>query len=192
MNPTQTLWRNSMNYGLIAGLILIVYALILYFLDMMFYKPFLVGQLPGIIVLLVFMMIGTKALRDQFMHGSITYGKAFLSAFLIGLIAMVLALIFSDILTYVIDPGLKEKALQFQAEKMLSSGKLTQEQIDTMLERQKEMSGKVWVIAIGQFFILLTDTVIAAVIALITAAIQKKEGDPFADAVAEVTENTQQ
>jgi hypothetical protein len=186
MNPSVTLGKNSLNYGIIAGLVLIVYSLFLYFFDLMFYKPFLLGNVVGSLIVVAFMVIGTKHIRDAVMHGSMSYGKAFLSAFLIGLFAMVISLIFNNILNYVIDPTLIDKAMQFRAEQMLKKGRFTEEQIASMIEQQKQMSSKLWVILIGQFFALLGIALINAIISLIVAAFLKKEGDTFAEVMQEV------
>ena len=121
------------------------------------------------------------------MHGSMSYGKAFLSTFLIGILAMTISLIFNNILTYVIDPGIRDKAFQYTAEQMLKKGRLTEEQIETMIEQQKQMSSKLWVLLVGQFFALLGMGFINAIIALVTAAFLKKEGDTFADVMQDVS-----
>ncbi|MGB9745698.1 MAG: DUF4199 domain-containing protein [Bacteroidales bacterium] len=187
MNPSNTLGKNALNYGIVAGLVLIVYSLFLYFFDLMFYKPFLLNNVVGALIVVVFMIIGTKHLRDAAMHGSMSYGKAFLSAFLIGLFAMIISLIFNNVLTYLIDPGIREKAFEYSAEQMIKKGRITQEQVEAVIEQQKQMSSKLWVILIGQFFALLGVGIINAIIALIVAAFLKKEGDTFADAMQEVT-----
>jgi len=192
MKTSAIIWKNSLNYGLITGFVLIIYSLLLYITDMMFVKPFLLNNLVSFILMIVFMMVGTKHLRDKMLDGSISYSKAFLSAFLIGIIAIVLSLIFSNILTYVIDPGIKEKALQYQADKWLSKGKYTEDQINTIMEKQREMSGKGWIIVITQFFALLFSALIIVVIGLVTAAIQKKEGSAFAEAMADVKQDDNQ
>lgn len=191
MSTSATLGKNSLNYGIIAGLVLIVYSLLLYFFDLMFYKPFLLNNVVSFLIVIVFMVIGTKHLRDRIMHGSMSYGKAFLSAFLIGLFAMIISLIFSNILSYVIDPGIRDKAFQYSAEQMLKKGRFTEEQIEAMIEQQKQMSSKLWVVLIGQFFALLGIGLINAVIALVAAAFLKKEGDTFTDAMREVSSEEQ-
>lgn len=191
MSTSATLGKNSLNYGIIAGLVLIVYSLLLYFFDLMFYKPFLLNNVVSFLIVIVFMVIGTKHLRDRIMHGSMSYGKAFLSAFLIGLFAMIISLIFSNILSYVIDPGIRDKAYQYSAEQMLKKGRFTEEQIEAMIEQQKQMSSKLWVVLIGQFFALLGIGLINAVIALVAAAFLKKEGDTFTDAMREVSSEEQ-
>jgi hypothetical protein len=191
MNPSVSLGKNSLNYGIVAGMVLIVYSLFLYFFDLMFYKPILLNNVVGALIVIVFMVIGTKHLRDAVMHGSMSYGKAFLSAFLIGLFAMAVSLIFNNILTYLIDPGIRDKAFQYSAEQMLKKGRSTEEQIEAMIEQQKQMSSKLWVVLIGQFFALLGIGLINAVVALVAAAFLKKEGDTFADVMQEVSPEEQ-
>jgi hypothetical protein len=179
MAKVSNTMNNSFTYGVIAGFALIIFSLLLYFTNLMFYKPFLINSLINYLIVIVLMLAGTKNLRDKLLNGTITFGGAFLSAFMIGLIAMVISIIFSDILTYIIDPGLQDKAMQMQADKWLHSGRMTQDQVDSMLEKQKQMSGKWWVFLIGQFAILFVSGIVVSVLSLITAAIQKKEGDPF-------------
>jgi len=191
MSTSATLGKNSLNYGIIAGLVLIVYSLLLYFFDLMFYKPFLLNNVVSFLIVIVFMVIGTKHLRDRIMHGSMSYGKAFLSAFLIGLFAMIISLIFSNILSYVIDPGIRDKAFQYSAEQMLKKGRFTEEQIETKIEQLKQMTSNLKYVLISQFFALLVIGLINAVIALVAAAFLKKEGDTFTDAMREVSSEEQ-
>ncbi len=191
MSTSATLGKNSLNYGIIAGLVLIVYSLLLYFFDLMFYKPFLLNNVVSFLIVIVFMVIGTKHLRDRIMHGSMSYGKAFLSAFLIGLFAMIISLIFSNILSYVIDPGIRDKAYQYSAEQMLKKGRFTEEQIETKIEQLKQMTSNLKYVLISQFFALLVIGLINAVIALVAAAFLKKEGDTFTDAMREVSSEEQ-
>ena len=59
MNPSVSLGKNSLNYGIIAGMVLIVYSLLLYFFDAMFFKPFLFNNVVSTLIVVVFMVIGT-------------------------------------------------------------------------------------------------------------------------------------
>jgi hypothetical protein len=183
MSTNASLSKNALTYGVIAGIVLIIYSVILYILDLTFFKPVLLGQVVGTVFVVVMMLIGTKNLRDKMMHGSISYGKAFLSAFLIGFIAFVISLLFSNLMSYVIDPGLQQKAIDYTIEKYSSSGRFSEEQIDLMIEQQKTMGSKPGLIILGQAFALIFMAIISAVAALITAAIQKKDDNSFESAM---------
>jgi hypothetical protein len=188
MSTKASLLKNALTYGVIAGIVLIIYSVILYILDLTFVKPVLLGQVVGTVFVIVMMLLGTKNLRDKMMHGSISYGKAFLSAFLIGFVALIISLLFSNLLSYVIDPGLQQKGMDYMAEKWMSSGRFSEEQIDLMIEQQKTMGSKPGLIILGQAFALLFMAIISAVAALITAAIQKKEDSSFEGAMTGVEE----
>ncbi|RKX18520.1 MAG: hypothetical protein DRP35_09130 [Candidatus Zixiibacteriota bacterium] len=81
MENKNIIWRNSMNYGAILGLSLILLSVIGYVLNMQ--ESSVLGIL-NYVVMAVLVFLGSKNLRDKYSSGYIKYGRALGSSFLIG------------------------------------------------------------------------------------------------------------
>ncbi len=166
-----TLPQHALVYGLILGLALIVYSVLLYMLDLTFNFGL---SLLSWVVLIIGIYIGSKAYRDKVLGGTISYGAALGTGILIALVAGVISTLFSYILTNIIDPGLVEKSFQVIEERMAKKG-LPDEQIEMIVSRMRERSSPVKTLVIG----FVAFTVFGIIISLITSAFVKKEGNPF-------------
>jgi hypothetical protein len=131
-------YTDSLKYGLIAGIIMIVIILVIYFIDM----TKLAGFLPLIIyVPLIFLMIwGGVTIRRE--KGSFSgFGDAFLTIFIISVTATMLFDTFGYVLYKVIDPELpnviKAKAIENTSAMMEKFG-ATDDKIDEAIKRVKD------------------------------------------------------
>lgn len=172
MAMTAAIW------GAITGMIGIVYTLILYYADLMTNKP---ASWASYAILIVGIYLGTKAFRDQSLGGYISFGKALGTGVLISLFNAIISVIFMLILFLVIDPELMTKIMAEQQDKMLESGKITEEQMEQGMEM-----GKKFFIPFAIFGGLVAGVFFGTIISLITSAILKKEGDPFNKDMASV------
>jgi hypothetical protein len=181
MKNSSSIWTNSVTYGLLTGLVSIIYTLVIYFLDMTFSMPYL-NLLISIIIFGIGIYLGSKVLRDQYQAGQLSYGRGLGSGVLIALFAGLLIALFTYILYAIIDPGLTEKSMQYMEDKFLSGGKLSEDQVADMMSKIRERSAPwksaVWSIPMYVFFGLI--------LSLITSAILKKDPDAFASAMSEV------
>jgi hypothetical protein len=165
-NNNGSLLKATMNYGLISGLIVIVYSLLLYILGLHLNQY--LGYLT-IVILAACIFIFTKQFRDKQNEGFISYGKAFQLGILIGLFAAILLSFFSYIEVTFIDPTIVQKQLDIQQEKMLAKG-MSEEQVDMAIQMAKKMMSPAMLFIMS----IVSFTFWAAIISLITSAILKK------------------
>jgi hypothetical protein len=158
---------NALNWGVIIGLVSIVYSVILYMLNKTFSQA--LGY-AGIIIIIAGLAIAMKSYRDNVLDGVFPFGKAFGFGMLIVVVAGLLGAIFTYLLYAVIDTGLTEKMLEFTTQKMLDRG-VPEAQLDIVLERAAKFQ-KPLPMAITSF---VTSVLGGVVLSLIMAAIFKKE-----------------
>ena len=173
MENKVSVWKANFNTGIILGLIGVVYSLIMWFLDLT------LAQWQGIIflvILFIALFMGIKSYRDNYLQGFITYGQSLGAGVVIMLYYSIIAAVFAYILYGLIDPGLIDKTLAMNEQKMLDRG-----MAEGMVEQSLEMSSKFvvpWVIGISSIFgSMLTGTVIALIVSIFT----RKEGNPLID-----------
>lgn len=172
MENKPSIFKYAMNYGAILGLSLIVYSAILYALNLMFIQ--VLGYLSFVIIIVV-MFLGEKAYRDKGLDGSINYGQAFLTGLLIVVFASIISSFFSYLLYTVIDPGLVEKSLKFQEDKMIASGKYTNEQIELGMNMARKFTTPNRMLIMG----ILGSSFFGAIFSLLISIFIKKEPLPI-------------
>ena len=158
---------NALIWGVIIGLVSIVYSVILYMLDQTLNRA--LGY-AGLIILIAGLAIAMKSYRDNVLDGILPFGKAFGFGMLIVLVSALIGGIYGYLLYTVIDPDLVGKLMDFQAEKMLEQG-LSEDQVEQALEVTKRFMNPVFIFISGVILNLL----MGAVLSLIMAAIFKKE-----------------
>ena len=168
-NKNTSVFTNALIWGIIIGLVSIVYSVILYMADQVFNQT--LGYL-GLLVLVAGLVLAVKSYRDNVLEGEISFGKAFGFGVLISLISGILIAIYSYLLYTVIDPDLQEKMFEMAAERMLEQG-VPEGQIDQALEISKRFMNPI-ITSIGQIF---STTLIGTIISLVVAAIFKKESE---------------
>jgi hypothetical protein len=101
MGLHSSIWKASLSSGLILGLIIVVYILIIYYLDLMFnvYQGYILYLIQ---ILSLFILI--KTYRENYKNGFLTYGQAVSSGIVISLYA---AIIYAGVPQNFIDSGLK-------------------------------------------------------------------------------------
>lgn len=166
----KSLLQYSMNYGLITGLILIVYSIVIYLIGQS------LNQVLGYVAILILagcIYYFTKQYRDKVRQGFIKYGQAFSFGLLIGVFTAILLAFFSYIEVTYIDPNLVEKQLDIMQQKMVEKG-LSDSQIEMIIAQSRE-----WMTPVKMFFMsILSFSFWSTIIALITASILKKNNIP--------------
>jgi len=158
---------NALIWGVIIGLVSIVYSVILYMLDQTLNRA--LGY-AGLIILIAGLAIAMKSYRDNVLDGILPFGKAFGFGMLIVLVSALIGGIYGYLLYTVIDPDLVGKLMDFQAEKMLEQG-LSEDQVEQTLEVTKRFISPAFIFVSG----LIMNLLMGAVLSLIIAAIFKKE-----------------
>jgi len=175
MEKKQSVAANALTYGLIAGAVIIVYSLVLYIANIYLNKG--VSSI-SYLFLLAGMVWGTLEYRKKSDNGFMTYGQAFASCFMIGLVAGVLATIYMFIFVQYINPGMINEIIE-QARIQMQSQNLTDDQIESALDMTRKFTSPVLITIWG----LVAYAGISAILGLL-AAIFLKKIDPNAPSSA--------
>jgi hypothetical protein len=164
-----SVFYNALIWGLIIGFAGIIYSVILYMLDLHLNQN--LGY-AGMLISLVILIFAVRSFRDNIRGGILPFGTAFSFGFLALIIGSILGTIYGLILWTVIDPDIISRMQELQVEKMLEKG-LPEEGLDRVLPRlQKFMQP-----GILATFGLLSSAFFSAIIALIVAAIFKRDDE---------------
>jgi len=160
---------NGINYGIITGVVMILFSLILYLLDMFLNRT--VSSI-GYVFLIGGMIWGTLDYRKKSLNGFMTYGQAFKTSFLIGLFAAVLGLIYTYLFFTVIAPDAVQAIIEMSRQSTIeSSPQLSEDEIDRAMEMSAAFMSPIMLTIWG----FVSQVLISAVIALIASIFLKKE-----------------
>jgi len=155
--------------ALILSGISIAFNLMLYFLDMHYQQTSAAG-IVGIVImiaLLLYSFIQFKKLNE----GYLSLSEALKIGLGISAVSALIGVVYTFILTEFLDPGMMEKALDFQIEKMrMENPEMTTEQIDGIRSMQEKFSTPV----IRSAFQIIGSLFIGFIISLIGGLIVKK------------------
>jgi len=163
----------ALNNGVIIGIVLIFYALLLWVLSVdrehwINYFSYLF-MLAGVI-------LAVKQYREK-NNGFLSYSQAFLNGFLTLLFAGILTSIYIVVFFQFVAPAEVEKMIEIAEEKMVEQNpNMTDEQIDVAMG-YAVMFMKPWAMAI---MALIVNAIAGLIIAAIVAAFMKKEEQHFA------------
>jgi predicted PurR-regulated permease PerM len=132
-NIPMNLWRNSMNYGALAGLAMIVIFLILHYAGISNSNSIL--QWLSYLPLFGILFIGTRNLRDKLEGGFISYGRSLGSGVLISLFCGILLAFFMYLFMKFIDTEQEmiKKVLEQNEQAMLDRN-MSEEEIEQSME----------------------------------------------------------
>ncbi|MCC7303001.1 MAG: DUF4199 domain-containing protein [Bacteroidia bacterium] len=167
MQKKTTLLNNASIYGLITGIALVVFSMILNMLEM---RNSPLGWL-GMVIMAAGMWYGTTQWRDRSLGGYITFGKAWQAGTMISVFVGIIIAIFTYIYLTYVDPGSLDKELIKAEEKMMDDGQMTEEQIQMAMDMTRKFMSPV-ILAITA---VISYVIFGMLISLITAAISKKE-----------------
>ncbi|MBN2349968.1 MAG: DUF4199 domain-containing protein [Bacteroidales bacterium] len=170
-----SVFNHSLTYGAIIGIIMIIWTVLMFVLDLSLNRA--LGYV-SYLILIVGMFMGMKSYRDKVQGGTINYGKAFGIGVLICVIAFVISGIYSIIHVKFVDTTLIQRMMEMTEEKLLSRG-ISEEQIDM----QMQMSAKFMKPVIMFLSATIFSVIIGSIISLILAAFVKKDENPMTDAV---------
>lgn len=166
-----SLLNNSLKYGLLTGVAMVLLALLLYVLDVN-----MTGwiQYVSLVLLLAGIVIGTIAYRDKCSRGYLSYGRSLGSGVLISVFVGLMMAIYSYLFFNFFDPGELLKIKQIAEEKMFEQG-LTDEQVDQAMSMTKMFYTPVFIAISGLFSMALWGTVFS----LLASIFIKKNDDSF-------------
>lgn len=177
MENKVSVWKATLNTGVILGLLGIVWTLFLWFIDQS------MNQLLGLVffaVLIVGLILGIKNYREKYRNGFITYGQSLGAGVIMMLYYSIITAIFTYIMYSFIDSGMPEKLLAVTEQKLVDRGLA-----EGMIEQSMKMQSKImvpWVLSLsGLLGGLLNGTIICLIISIFT----RKEGNPLIDEAIE-------
>ncbi len=161
----------SLGYGVIIGLAMIVFSLILFLMNLsqgsgLEYLSYLI-LLAGIILVQI-------NYRNKYLGGYIDYGKAFLIGFLSSVFLALIMGIYTYIFFKYIDPGAMEEGMALAEQKMMDRG-----MSDMEIEQGMAVANKFQSAGMFTFFAIAGNIFIGMVFSLITAIFVKKENSGF-------------
>ena len=158
---------NALTYGIIAGVVMIVYSLLL-FIANLYMNNWL--RYVGYILLIAIMAWGTLDYRKKYMNGFMTYGQAFNSCFMIGLYAAIIGTIYTFLFVSYIHPGLQNEILEQTRAQMASKPGMTDEMVDKAMSYTEKFTTP----AMMTIFSLIFNIFWSAVIGLLLGIFLKK------------------
>ena len=127
-------------------------------------------QYLSFIVYIAGMIYGANAYKKVIGNGFLSYGKAFSVSYVIAMIAAVIGVIYSLILTEVIDPSIMTRAMEASEQRLIDRG-MTDAQIEQAMSFSERFSNPGARAVMGLVF----SAIVLAIIALITSIFVKKE-----------------
>jgi len=168
-NNTTTLKSHILQYGLLLGGISVVFALMLFFLDMHYTQESAVNWINWFIMVAV-IALGIFNFRNT-NDGFLTLSQALKLGLGISVISALVAIAYTFVLINFLDPDTIEKTLEIGQNKMLDEyPEMTQEQIDQAIEMQRKFSG----FGVISTMILIFSLFFGFIVSLITGLILKR------------------
>jgi hypothetical protein len=167
--------KNTMTSGLILGIVLVVFSLIIFLMGINIIKPPFWASLLQYLIFIVGIVYGTKKFRDENLGGEISYSKAFSFGLLSCVFAAIIYGIYMIIHMNFIDTNYLSKFMSAMEEEYLKAG-FSEEQTDMAMS----MVGKMMKSPIMMSFIMVISfAFMGTIFSLVTAAFLKKEKPIF-------------
>lgn len=168
-NTAATLKSHMLQYGILLGGISVVFALMLFFLDMHYTQESAVNWINWGITIVV-LVLGIYSYRNS-NDGFLTLSEALKLGLGISVISALIAIAYTFVLTNFLDPDTIEKTIEVSQNKMLDQNpEMTQEQIDAAKEMQLKFSS----IGMISTVILIFSLFFGFIVSLITGLILKR------------------
>ncbi len=162
-----SVFYNGLVWGAILGFAGIIYNVILYMLDQNLNQA--LGYV-GILITIIVLVLGVRSFRDNIRGGILPFSPAFTFGFVVIVVSSVIGIIYAYLLWTVIDPDILGKMKDMQMEKLLEKG-VPEEALDQTME----IIGKFMTPVIMAIFGFLVSVLMGTIVALIVAAIFKKD-----------------
>lgn len=130
--------KYALKYGIVLGLIGIVFSLMLWSQDL-HYQIDIQRLLLNLLISLAFIIVGGTLAMLEFKKNNnsfLTFGQALKLGVGVALISGLIGILFNFALTEIIDPETNEKAINYATEMMLDSG-MSKADVDKAMEDQK-------------------------------------------------------
>ncbi len=169
-NQPQT-GKFALTYGLILGGIGVIFAFMLYTLDMHYQQNMAVLGV-SVVLTLAGIIVGLIQFRKA-NGGVMSFGQGLKVGVGICLIAGIIGLLFNQLMMNVIDPDMMTKAVEYQKEQLLQSSKLTPDQIDAQIEAQQKFMTPSMQIVFGLLYVIISGFILSLIPALVLKKTEK-------------------
>ena len=163
----QSIVAATLGYGVILGILVIVFSLILFLLNV---KPGSKLENLSYLIIIAGIIIAQITFRNKQENGLLSYGKSFTVGMLTIIFASILIGIWTFIFFRYVDPGAIETMRQTAEQKLMDRG-MSDAEIDQSM-KWVEMFQKPGILT---FFAVFFNILIGIVISLISAIFTKKE-----------------
>lgn len=170
-NNNNSIFKNAANYGLILGLAIVIYTLVLHFLGAGQNK---VAGWGTFVFTAVAVYVGSKNFRDKVLDGYISYGRALGTGMLIVVFAALIHSFFNYVFYAYISPESMQDMFIATEEALIEAG-TPDDQIELTVEMMKKFTSPMSIAISGIF----TSAFVGLIISLITAAFVKNEKNIF-------------
>lgn len=168
-NPTQPLTAYMLKYGGLLGGISIIFALMLFSLDMHYGQEDAVNYVNYAISISV-IVLGIHTFRKD-NDGYLGLGEAIKLGLGISLVSAIIAVVYTALLMYVLEPGYMAKVMDFAKEKMIDDNpEMSQEELQMTLDMMEKFQG----IGVIAGFILIFSLFFGFLTSLVTGLILKR------------------
>jgi len=161
--------QHALLYGVITGVVLIVFSLILFLVNLHMNKTL---NYISYIFIIGGMLLCSLDYRKKYLNGYMSYGKAFTACFLVGLYAAILSGIYTYFFAQFIHPGLVQELIEQARENVMAANQnMSEEQLETALAYSTKFMSPPFLAIWG----LIGTAIISTIISLILAIFIKKE-----------------
>ncbi|MBK9290744.1 MAG: DUF4199 domain-containing protein [Bacteroidetes bacterium] len=128
----------SVKFGLITGVVLILYSAVLYLTNANIFSPMvsITSMLVNFVFLIVMAVLAMNKTRDEVFGGKITYANALIAGFLLMIVSGYLGALYNYIFSTVIDPSYLQTQLSNFVDTM--EGKIPEETLEKMIDSMEE------------------------------------------------------
>ncbi len=173
MEQKRSIWKETLNYGIIMGLINIGVSVLAYMFDLSL-KTWVLWPSLLISILVLFFLL--RSYRDHYNFGYISFGRSVGAGVIISIYAAIITAIYIYVLYAFIDPGLIGKTLALTEAKLVSKG-LPEQAIEKALEFQAKMM-KPWLTSLMG---IINGVFSGLILSLIVSLFIMKKGNPLLD-----------
>lgn len=168
-NSSSTLKSHILQYGILLGGISVVFALMLFFLDMHYTQESAVNWINWAITITILLMAIYSFRKSN--DGFLSLSEALKLGLGISVISALVAIVYTFILINFLDPDTIEKTIEVTQNRMLDENpEMSQEQIDMAKEMQLKFSS----IGVISTMILIFSLVFGFIVSLISGLILKR------------------
>ncbi len=169
-------WKPALIYGAILGVASILVAVVFYIMNVQF-KTW--AAIVSVVVSIAVLLYCLKAYRNEYLGGFASYGKLVLMTLGMAVISSLLLSAYTYTLVNFIDEDYVEKVKQFTIEKISENPRITEAQLDVLIERTENSTTKSKIIRRS----MVGGVIYTFIIGLIAAAFIKREENPVSNTV---------